>query len=237
MSGRIENAELLTTSLLAPITATLEKAGGAPLLNRYVQGATNRLAKVKDRHLGKVGGVLHFANGAMELVKPLEAATPSGPLSITGKVTLGGNADMNAQLGLAPEIANMITAGKARFDGPIPIALRIEGPVTNPRIRPADPTALIKVFVAALARGEGGRMVNEKVQQVMADPAVQKAKLQAEQAKDRANAEAQHAQQEAAQKAEQVRQEADRRAQAARDEAARKAKEAAGRGLRGILGR
>jgi hypothetical protein len=109
--------------------------------------------------------------------------------------------------------------------------------VTNPRFRPADPAALIKVFATALAKGEGGRVVTEKVQQVIADPRVQKAKLEAEQAQARANAEAQRAQQEAAQKAEQVRQEADRRAQAAKDEAARKAKEAAGKGLRGILGR
>ena len=237
MGGHVENAELLTTSLLGPVAATLEKASGNPLLTRYVQGAQARIAKLKDRRLGKLGGVLHFADGALELVKPLEAATPSGPLSITGKLALGGDADMNAQLGLAPEIANTIMGGKARFDGPVPIALRIEGPISSPRIRVADQTALVKVFAAALARGEGGRMVNEKVQQVMANPAVQKAQAQAEQAKEKANAEAQRAQQEAAQKAEKVRQEAEQRAQQAKDEAARKAKEAAGRGLRGILGR
>jgi hypothetical protein len=237
LSGRVENAELKTAGLLSPIVDTLEKATGVPLLSKYVAGAKARVAKLNDRHLDKLGGILHFANGAMELVKPMEANTPSGPLSLTGKVTLGGDADMNAQLAMSPAIANMIAGGKARFDGPIPIALRIDGPVTSPRFRPADPAALIKVFATALAKGEGGRMVTEKVQQVMANPQVQKAKLEAEQAQARANAEAQRAQQEAAQKAEQVRQEADRRAQAAKDEAARKAKEAAGKGLRGILGR
>jgi AsmA protein len=237
LSGRVENAELLTTSLLAPIATTLEKATGVPLVTKYVAGAKDRIAKLKDRRLEKLGGQLHFADGAMELVKPLEASTPSGPLSITGKVALGGEADMTAQLALAPAIANALVGGKARFDAPLPIALRIEGPITSPRIRPADPTALIKAFATALARSEGGRLVNEKVQQVIADPRVQKAQAQANEAKERANAEAQRAQQAAAQKATEARQEADRRAQQAKDEAARKAKEAAGRGLRGILGR
>jgi AsmA protein len=248
IGGRVENAELLTTSILAPIVDALEKASGAPLLSNAISSAKQRVAALKDRRLGKLGGALRFAEGIVELTNPLDADTPTGPLSVDGRVTLAGEADMTGKLMLKPEIATAITGGKAKFDGPVPIGLRIDGPIGSPRIRPADPVALGKVFLTAFAKGEAGRLLSDKAKEVLENPAVVKAREDAERAKARANAETEkaraeataqtaRAQEEARVRSEAARQEAEARAQKAKDDAAQKAKEAASKGLRGVFGR
>jgi AsmA protein len=249
LGGRVENAELATGNLLAPIAAALERAEATPVLAGSIRTMKDRVNALKDRRLGKLGGAVLFDEGAMSLAKPLEANTPSGPLSLSGKMTLGGEFDMTGTLSLKPELATSLTGGKAKFDAPVPIALRVEGPIGSPRFRPADPVALGRVFVTALARGQGGRLIDEKLKQAGVDTeALQKARAQADaaraqaeqqaaQAKAQAAAEAERARQQAAQRADQARQEAEQRAQKAKEEAERKAKEAGGRALRGILGR
>ena len=98
LSGKVENAELQTISLLAPVVATLEKAAGAPLVSRYVQGAKARLAKLNDRHIDRLAGALKFDQGTMSLVKPLEGKTPDRAAEREGRHQPGrpGRSDRRA---------------------------------------------------------------------------------------------------------------------------------------------
>jgi hypothetical protein len=241
LGGRVENAQLTTVSLLEPVVEALERASTVPVFSATLRSAKDKVAALKDKRLGKVGAALHFDDGAAQLAKPLEANTPSGPLTVTGGMTLTGEADMKGELALAPEIASALTGGKARFDAPVPIALRIEGPLSKPRIRPSDPVALAKVFVAAFAKGEAGRLVQEKAKAVLENPAVIKAREDAERAKAQATAEADKARAQATAEADRVKREAEERAAKAQQDAEAKAKEAAEKaakkGLRGILGK
>jgi hypothetical protein len=237
LGGRVENAQLVAGSVLEPVVAALERASTVPLFSNTLRSAKDKVAALKDKRLGKVGAALTFDNGAAQLSKPFEASTPSGPLTITGGMTLAGEADMKGELALSPAIASALTGGKAQFDAPVPITLSIEGPLTKPRIRPSDPAALARVFITAFAKGETGRMVQEKAKAVLENPAVVKAREDAERARAQANAQAEQAKQQAAAEADRVKREAEAKAQQARQDAENKAKEAAKKGLRGILGR
>jgi hypothetical protein len=229
LSGRLAEAQFLPSSLLAPVVEALENASRAAPVGQALKGLSDRAAAlVRDRRLGDLGGALRFAGGAAEITNPLKAQTPTGPLTLTGKVSLEGEADLTAELALSPEIASTLMAGKARFDGPIPVQLKIEGPIRKPRIRPAQPAQLARVFVTALAKSQVGEAARARVDAATGQ-ATEKAREQAARATEAATETKKAAEERAAEtkKAaeERARQEAD------------KAKEAAGRRLRGILGR
>jgi hypothetical protein len=182
-----------------------------------VRGATERASLLRDRRLRDLAGALRFNEGAMEITTPLKAQTPSGPLSLAGRVTLEGQADLNAELTLSPEVATALLGGRARFDAPVPVQLRIEGPLRKPRIRPHQPAQLARVLLAALAKSAAGEAVRAKANEVT----------------QRANEEAQQQAARATEAAAETRKAAEERAR----QEAEKAREAAGRKLRGILGR
>jgi hypothetical protein len=234
LSGALEDGKFLPVSLLEPVAATLmDAADKFPSLGKTVRAAAEKATALKDKHLRDLKGTLGFAGGAAEILKPLTAQTPGGPISVDGKVGLDGLANMLAKLQLNPEVATALTGGKVRFDQPIPVDLKITGPLTKPVIRPADPVALTRVFATALARTEAGQLLKDKANVALERAGVPDAKIKVDEAKARA----QQAEAEAQQRADAAKLEAQQKADQAKQEAADKAKQAAGQKLRGLLGR
>ena len=240
LSGRLADAQFLPASLLGPVATTISEAAEKLPIGKMVRGAADKAAAVKDRRLGDLAGMLRFAGGNAEIVKPLEAQTPSGPLSLGGRVSLEGIADLTAKLQLSAATATALTGGKVTFTDPVPVDLHIGGPISKPQIRPADPTALGKVFVAALARSAAGQAVKDKAAAVLERAGAGRAREGAGQVQDAAQDKARQAQEAAARERQEAERMAAERAEKARVEAqekAQQAKEAAGRKIRGILGR
>jgi hypothetical protein len=236
LTGSLADAQFLPVSLLEPIATTIAQAADKLPKGEAVRSLATKAAALKDRHLGTLGGALRFAGGAMELVKPLEARTPSGPLSIAGRVGLDGIADLTARLALSPQAASALTAGKLHFSDPLPVDLRVSGPISRPQVRLADAAALARVVGVAFARSAAGTALQEKATEVLEGAGAGKAKVEVDKAKEKA----QEAEAEAARRAEEAKRVAAEQAEKAKQEAearARAAKEAATRGLRGILGR
>jgi hypothetical protein len=234
LSGRLADAQFLGASLLEPVARALGEAADKVPGGR-LRGLTDKVMAVaaKDRRIGTLGGALRFDGGAAELIKPLEGQTPHGAISISGKVGLDGAADMLAKLKLEPATVALLTGNKVTVSQPIPVDLAITGPLEHPRVRPADAAGLARVLVAELSRTAAGQVVKEKAQAVLD-------KAGAGEARDKAAA----AEADAKQKAEAARVEAEAKAAEARERAqqeatdqAQKAKEAAGRKIRGIIGR
>jgi uncharacterized protein involved in outer membrane biogenesis len=217
LSGRVSGAQFLPASLLEPVVQALENVPRGAALLEAMRGASQRASLLRDRNLRELAGAVRFAEGALEIATPLKAQTPSGALSVQGRIGLDGQADLNAELSLAPEVASALLGGRARFDQPIPVQLRIDGPLKRPRIRPTQPTQLARVFLASLARTQAGEAVRGR----------------AAEATERATGEAREQAEKATEAAAQARKAAEERAR----EEAQKAREAAGRRLRGILGR
>jgi uncharacterized protein involved in outer membrane biogenesis len=218
LSGRLADAEFLPASLLEPVVQAIETAAkGTPVMTGFQNTASARMNLMRDRRLRDLAGGLRFAEGALEIATPLKAQTPSGPLSVEGRIGLDGEAALRGELALAPDAASALLGGKVRFDAPIPVQLRIEGPLRKPRIRPAEPAQLAKVFLTALAKSEAGEAVRAR-----AAAATEQATAQAREQAAKANA-----------AAEQTRKAAEERAR----QEAQKAREAASQRLRGILGR
>jgi hypothetical protein len=244
LSGRLAEAQFMPASLLGPVASSIADAAAKLPIGKAVKAAADKAAAVKDRRLGTLAGALRFAGGAMETVKPLEAQTPSGPMSVGGKISLEGIADMIAKLELSPATASALTGGKVSFDKPVPVELHIGGPISKPQIRPADPAALGKVFLAALGRSAVGEAVKARANEALERAGAGRAKEAGIQAATQAQAQAEErrrqAEAEAAQRTAEARRVADEQAQRARqeaDEKAKAAKEAAGKKLKGIFGR
>jgi len=245
LSGKVLEGELLTTTLLGPVVAALEKAADAPVVGRFLATQTDRAKKlVRDRRLQRLAGVVFFADGAAEIADPLTADTPSGPLSIDGRVGLDGQANMIAKLELSAEVANALIGGKGRFEGPIPIELLVEGPLSKPRVRPGNPAELAKVFVAALVRGQGAQVLRDKATAIIDKAGGQRAREQVEGAVQQA----QQAREEATRRGEEARARAEAEARAAAEaqrqraereaaQAKERAKQEASKKLKGLFGK
>jgi hypothetical protein len=222
LSGRVAEAQFLPSSLLAPVVEALEAAARSTPFGQRFAGLTEKAGTLlRDRRIGDLGGALKFAGGAMQITTPLKTQSPAGPLSIAGKVGLDGEAALDAELALAPETATALTGGRLKFDAPIPVQLRIDGPIRKPRIRPAQPAALAKVLVMALAKSQVGEAARARVDAATAQ-VNEKAKQEAAKATEAAG---------------ETKKAAEERAREETEKAAQKAREAAGRRLRGILGR
>ncbi len=121
LSGSLEDGKFLPVSLLEPVAATLmDAADKFPSLGKSIRATAERATILTDKHLRDLKGALAFARGAAQTVKPLQAITPGGPVSVDGKIDLDGLFNMLAKLQLKPEVATALTGGKVRFDQPIP---------------------------------------------------------------------------------------------------------------------
>jgi hypothetical protein len=237
LTGTLEDGQFLPVSLLGPIAENLMQAADKFALGNTIRSSAARASVLADKHLRDLRGALGFAGGAAEILKPLQASTPGGPITVDGKVGLDGLANMIAKLELKPEVATALTGGKVKFDQAIPVDLKITGPLAKLQVRPADPVALTKVFATALARTEAGQFLKQKAGVALERAGVGDAKVKAQDKVDDARERARQAEAEGAERAAAARQEAQQRADQAKQEAAEKAKESAGRKLRGILGR
>ena len=143
LSGRLAEAQFLPSSLLAPVVEALEGAAkvAPPPVAQAWKGVESRAALLKDRRIGDLAGAVKFAGGAMEMTNPLKAQTPSGPLSVSGKVDVRGRGgpDRGAGAGAGDRLGAGGREGEVRWTRPGPAEAR--GPAaqaTHPP-RPARP--------------------------------------------------------------------------------------------------
>lgn len=158
LSGKLVNAEFVPQDLLGPIAGPLAAAVQAPGFSTLLgSGAGKRVTTAADHQLGDLAGLARVANGALELTKPLAAKTPQGPLSLTGRVLLAGQADLGGTLTLTPTAATALTGGKVPITESVPVQLRITGPLRKPTITPTNLDVLAKTFARAYLQSEAGR--------------------------------------------------------------------------------
>ena len=208
LTGGLAGAQFLPASLLEPISSALARAVKIPALAAAIADGEKKLALLRDRNLGDLAGVVRFNSGVMELVKPLAARTPHGPLSLDGKVGLDGKADLTGTFALAPQTIAALTANKVALTEPLPVKLRLTGDITSPKVVPGELDQAAKVLALHFARNAATAVaprVQEKARQVVEQSGI-KERVE-EKVPDRARQEAQ------------------------------KAREAAGRRLRGLFNR
>lgn len=152
LSGGVANAEFLPTPLLEPVVKALSHAVKVPALASLLAQAEARVAALRDRGLGDLAGAVQFAEGVLEIARPLEAKARYGALSLGGKIRLDGRTDLAGTVALAPEVVSAILGGKATVDEPLPIKLRLTGPIRSPRVSPAELEAPARVLATAFAR-------------------------------------------------------------------------------------
>ena len=78
-------------------------------------------------------GALRFDYGAVLVEQPLTAQTPQGELSLHGRVALSDAGKLVGTWKLDPKAIESLVGTQLDFEQPVPIELRIEGPLTQPR--------------------------------------------------------------------------------------------------------
>ena len=172
LSGGVAGAEFLPNALLAPVVQSLSHAVKVPALSTLLAQADQRVAALRDHTLGDLATVVRFADGVLELTKPVEAKTSYGTLSLGGKIRLDGRADLGGTVAVAPEVVSALIGNRADITEPLPIKLRITGPLRAPRISPSELEAPARVLVTAFAKSAAKSAVaqgaKEQLQKVTA---------------------------------------------------------------------
>jgi hypothetical protein len=119
---------------------------------------------LRDRTLGDLSGAVRFADGVMELAKPIEARASYGAVSLAGKVRLDGRADLAGTVTVAPQVVSSLVGGRIEVTDPLPIKLRVTGPLRSPRITPSELDAPAKVLAATFARSAVAQGAKEQIQ-------------------------------------------------------------------------
>jgi AsmA protein len=176
LSGAVANAQFLPTAILEPVTKSLAHAVKVPSLSSLLAQADQRVAALRDHTLGDLAGSLRFANGALELTRPLEAHAAYGALSLGGKVSLDGRADLNGTVAIAPAVINSIAGGRITMTEALPVKLRVTGPLRSPRIAPAELDAPAKALMTAFAKGTVAEQVEKATGTDNVQQGVEKAK-------------------------------------------------------------
>jgi hypothetical protein len=164
LAGGVAGAEFLPAALLDPLVRSLSHAVKVPALASTLAQAEQRVAALRDHTLGDLAGAVRFEEGVLEIAKPLEARARYGAISLGGKVRLDGRADLSGAVAVAPEVVNAILGGKAAVGEPLPIKLRITGPLRSPRVSPAELDQPARVLATAFARSAVADRARAEVQ-------------------------------------------------------------------------
>ena len=218
LEGRIEgkmlDPVLLGTDLLAEVTGPLAKA--LPFGGSAVKSSVNSTALGKELPFG-----VTIANGVAQLKKPITVTRPDMGMELDGGMQLTGALNLGGTLSLPPQTIRAVTQGKATPKAPIPVAMKITGPIWKPVVSSLDLKPAVKAIAAQALGGVAERVLGDKAKVITDNAAAAKDNAQ-QVAQQRANEEREKAEAEARQKLE-----------AEKKRTAEKAK----KGLKGVFGR
>ncbi len=163
VGGKLDDAEFVPADLLASIMGPIGKAVSVPGFAALLGGANKQIEKLNGRQLRDVEGEARIAKGAMEFSKPLTANTPSGPLSLSGRILLEGRTDLTGQLNMSAATATAVTGGKVKMTESVPVEIAVTGPLRRPSIRPTNLDTVAKAFATAYLTSEAGRALQSQV--------------------------------------------------------------------------
>lgn len=176
LEGRIEQARFAPASVLGSLSKALTRAVAIPGLARRLATAEARVPALATRDLGTLTGAVRFTDGALRIARPLDADTPYGPLSLEGRVFVDGRADFTGTLALAPETIALLSDGTVRLSEPLPVRLRVTGPLTRPSIAPIETERVVRKLAAAFLSHQAQTLGADRAEEVLPDAAKQRAK-------------------------------------------------------------
>jgi AsmA protein len=185
LSGAVSGAQFLPAALLDPVTKSLAHAVKVPSLSSLLAQADQRVSALRDHTLGDLAGAVRFANGALEITRPLEAHAAYGGLSLGGKVRLDGRADLDGTVSIAPAVISSIAGGRIQPTEALPVKLRVTGPLRSPRIAPSELEAPARVLATAFARSTVAEGAKEQLQKATGNQDVQQGVEKAKEAAGR----------------------------------------------------
>ncbi len=214
IEGKMLDPVLLGTDLLAEVTGPLAKA--LPFGGTAVKSSVNNTSLGKELPLG-----VTIANGVAQLKKPITVTRPDMGLALDGGMQLTGMLNLGGTLSLPPRTISAMTQGKATPKAPIPLALKITGPIWKPVVSGLDLKPAVKAIAAQAVGGLAEKVLGDKAKVITDD---------AQAAKD-------NAQQVAQQRADEERTKAEIEAKQKLEAEKKRTAEKAKQGLKGVLGR
>jgi hypothetical protein len=132
LSGGIADARFLPGSGFSALAKRLRSLADNPALAPLGRAA-ERVPDEDSWQLEDLEGALRFDRGAVLVQRPLTAKTPQGALSLRGRLALSEAGKLEGTWNVEPKAIESLVGKKVDLKQPVPIALRIEGPLTDPR--------------------------------------------------------------------------------------------------------
>jgi AsmA protein len=152
LNGHVLDGVFYGKDLVAAVTGPLAKSLPFGLAGKSGTGGQTSLGK-------DVPISITVANGAARLAKPIVLKLPEADITLTGAMTLDGRLDVPGTVALWPATIAKLTGGKASVSEPVPVKLRLVGPVTAPEIADLDLKDAVASIVKGAAAGALGRML------------------------------------------------------------------------------
>jgi hypothetical protein len=187
LSGRGIDREAIEQSLRGTISAAIEGAVFEPInLVSHIRGGLAQAVEIpgltkllgarseilpEEQPLGDIEATLRFVPGAIELVEPLRANTPYGPLALRGRIGLDRRLQLTGTLNLTPEAASLLVANAFAVEQSIPVSLRIGGLAQSPSVSIANVAETARVLVNAYLESELGRRLPDPLRDLPGGPA------------------------------------------------------------------
>ncbi len=180
-------------------------------------------------------------DGRMTLVEDLQLRSGADAVTLGGSVGLDKSLDLRGVYAVAPSTLALITGGRLKPQGPVPISLRVGGTVLRPRIESVGVEAAAAGLAKSVVGDRAAALVQDAREQAEARARAAAAEAEAEarrragEAAERGRQEAERARQRAEAEARRARQEAERRAREEAERARKKAEAEAKKRLRGLF--
>ncbi len=150
LEGTLRDGAFHGKDLVAGVAGPL--AGKLPFAKKFTEGGSTSLGKALPFSI-------KIAGGMARLEKPLSFETGQGKVELGGGARLDGTLEMPATVALAPEVIARITGGKVKPDAPVPLAFRLAGPASSPRIEGLSVDAAAKSLAGQAAAGALGKLL------------------------------------------------------------------------------
>jgi AsmA protein len=148
LQGNLKGGAFVGKDLVAAVAAPL--AGKLPFAKKVAEGGSTSLGKELPFHV-------QIQNGIATLQKPLQFDTGQGQVKIEGGIGLDGSLQLPTTVALSPEVVSRITGGQVKPAEPVPLAFKLAGSCTSPKVEGLNVDPAAKALASQAATGALGK--------------------------------------------------------------------------------
>jgi hypothetical protein len=156
LEGSVADATFVPLNGEAELARALSQVAQLPGLREQLGSAGERAAEGQGWSLKDLAGALRFEKGAVYIPdEGIRAQTPQGELRLRGRIGTRST-DLEGTLMLEPEALAELIGTDPGLKEPVPLNLRIQGPIERPQLAFGDLGPALRPALESIARSQFG---------------------------------------------------------------------------------